>query len=316
MPGFLDRFRSVPLGEVFAADDPVSIRSEDLGWLDLPDAGFLGYARGATAFSFDRLVPDPEQYVEGATFLLAQSHRIWLTVRKLIELFPGGPGSALLNLGAFPFSIDRILRDLFNLECRMISTYNQHLSPELQELLLRYRIETAAVNLDPFVATGEAPPHITDRLPLPDASVDCVLMAHVIEHLYHPLTCLREAVRVLKPGGTFLLTTDNAFLLGAFLQFLGDRRFVHEPVSGTAAMNFHAWRGHVRFYSGDDLRTLLEAAGLASIGVSYHEVLYNSLPEEYFVTPNVTMPEWRMRLLTEFPDFRNEVFIWGQKPAG
>ena len=114
---------------------------------------------------------------------------------------------------------------------------------------------------------------MTDALPLADDSVDLVLFAHVIEHLYHPIQILQEAFRVLKPGGKLLLTTDHGFLLGGLLNYLNDGEFVHEPVQETAAMVFHEWRGHVRFYTEGDLRKLLESAGGGVVDSALHEVL-------------------------------------------
>jgi ubiquinone/menaquinone biosynthesis C-methylase UbiE len=46
-------------------------------------------------------------------------------------------------------------------------------------------------------------------LPLCDNSVDFVLASNVIEHLYNPLTFVREINRVLKPKGILVLDTPN-----------------------------------------------------------------------------------------------------------
>jgi SAM-dependent methyltransferase len=47
------------------------------------------------------------------------------------------------------------------------------------------------------------------ELPLPDASVDCVLSTQVLEHVESPQAYLREAYRVLKPGGGLILSTHG-----------------------------------------------------------------------------------------------------------
>lgn len=43
-------------------------------------------------------------------------------------------------------------------------------------------------------------------IPLADASVDHVFAAEVFEHVFNPVELFREILRVLKPGGTFLMT--------------------------------------------------------------------------------------------------------------
>ena len=79
-------------------------------------------------------------------------------------------------------------------------------------------------------------------------------------------------------------------------------------------MVFHEWRGHVRFFTEGDLRKLLECAGGRVVECRLHEVLYNSVPERYFVQPNVAIPGWRASLLTEFPALRNEILMVAEKP--
>lgn len=46
-------------------------------------------------------------------------------------------------------------------------------------------------------------------VPLPSGSVDLVLSTQVLEHVEDPVRYLQEARRLLKPGGTLLLTTHG-----------------------------------------------------------------------------------------------------------
>lgn len=70
-------------------------------------------------------------------------------------------------------------------------------------------------------------------LPLASHSVDCVIMADVIEHLDEPEKALAEVTRVLTPGGTLVLSTPN----------------------GQADREWDA--SHVREYKPEELRTVL-----------------------------------------------------------
>jgi ubiquinone/menaquinone biosynthesis C-methylase UbiE len=49
-----------------------------------------------------------------------------------------------------------------------------------------------------------------ERLPFDDATMDVVVMSEVIEHLLRPENAVWEISRVLKPGGVFVMTTNNA----------------------------------------------------------------------------------------------------------
>jgi 2-polyprenyl-6-hydroxyphenyl methylase/3-demethylubiquinone-9 3-methyltransferase len=58
------------------------------------------------------------------------------------------------------------------------------------------------LTIDYRVGTGE-------RIPLADASTDCVVCVDVLEHVDNVGTVLDEVRRVLKPGGIFLFDTIN-----------------------------------------------------------------------------------------------------------
>ncbi len=65
-------------------------------------------------------------------------------------------------------------------------------------------LRVSNINLDP----ATEPDILADacRIPLPDASFDCAILAEIIEHLPDPAAALREAARLLGPGGVLLAT--------------------------------------------------------------------------------------------------------------
>lgn len=89
----------------------------------------------------------------------------------------------------------------------------------------------------------------TQRIPFSDASFDLVTALDVIEHVDDDAAILREAARVLRPGGLLLVTTP------AF-QFL----WSHNDVLNA----------HKRRYTAGELARRVEAAGLRIRRVSYN----------------------------------------------
>lgn len=57
-------------------------------------------------------------------------------------------------------------------------------------------------------------------LPLPDNSFDVVVSIEVLEHMEDHFLSIRELLRVLRPGGTLIVTTPNVVSLASRLHFL------------------------------------------------------------------------------------------------
>jgi SAM-dependent methyltransferase len=108
-----------------------------------------------------------------------------------------------------------------------------------------------------------------DTLPVPDASIDVVFMAEVIEHLIDPDRALSEVRRALAPGGHVVLSTPNmACLINRVMLPLGLQPF-HTEVSTKAVIGRRfAFLGegappvgHLRVATYPALRRLLELNG-------------------------------------------------------
>jgi len=117
--------------------------------------------------------------------------------------------------------------------------------------------------------------------PLPDASFEFVFSEHMLEHLSYAdgLACLRECMRVLRPGGRIRIATPSLEQLVRLYEPELDnvqRRYVRwavdsfvpdaaAPLPGFVVNNFmHAW-GHRFVYDRDTLRHALEAAGFVDV---------------------------------------------------
>jgi predicted SAM-dependent methyltransferase len=133
---------------------------------------------------------------------------------------------------------------------------------------------------------------VRKRFPLPEASFDLVFSEHMLEHLTYGegRRCLRECLRVLRPGGTIRTATPSLERL-ARLYAGGETsdRYVHwavetlEPevrayLPGVVINNFFRSWGHRFIYDEDTLRHALMQAGFvdivpAPVGESAHAEL-------------------------------------------
>ncbi len=96
----------------------------------------------------------------------------------------------------------------------------KHLAADTRYVALDYPPSGSRYSLRPDV-WGDAA-----RLPIGSARLDGVVLIEVLEHLPDPLTALREAGRVVKPGGRVLLSVpflypihDAPYDFGRFTQF-------------------------------------------------------------------------------------------------
>jgi len=136
-----------------------------------------------------------------------------------------------------------------------------------------------------------------DILPFDDQSFDVVIFAETLEHLnFNPMPSIIEFHRVLKPGGSLLITTPNAVRLGQRIRFLMGKNIfadLKELCLGDA------YSVHYREYTLDEVTQLLEwgdfvvpikevrylypVTGMRRILKAGIEKLFPSLPGNLFV---------------------------------
>ncbi|MDZ7271138.1 MAG: class I SAM-dependent methyltransferase [candidate division KSB1 bacterium] len=91
----------------------------------------------------------------------------------------------------------------------------------------------------------------SEHLPCADASFDVVICSSSFHHYPNPVASLREILRVLRPGGVFLLleTSREAFWPIALYDFV-QRSFR---------------RDHVRYYATPEIVAFMRAAGFQEV---------------------------------------------------
>lgn len=103
-----------------------------------------------------------------------------------------------------------------------------------------------------FIADLEA-----TAIPIPDASVDTVLMMEIVEHFgLDPMRAMAEANRVLKPKGTLVMSTPNASSKLSSVRLIRGQN----PYIGLEFSGFSTNR-HNRLYDCTELRQLLNDSG-------------------------------------------------------
>jgi SAM-dependent methyltransferase len=110
-------------------------------------------------------------------------------------------------------------------------------------------------------------------LPFRAGSFDYVLSREGIEHLEDQISFLRECRRVLKPGGTIVVTTPNIMHLSARLSLLLTnqrnmrRGLINEEQALRAQVGGHLYHGHVFLLDYFRLRYMMRVAGFDRLAV-------------------------------------------------
>jgi len=125
---------------------------------------------------------------------------------------------------------------------------------------------------------------IGESLPFADGSYDCVLLSEVIEHLEAPQISIREAVRVLCPGGRLLVTTPNYRSFWPLMEWTVDRLNMAPKMAGEQ---------HVSRFHPASLKRMLVEAGL---GIEYAGSIYNLSPFLSLVSPEVAQRQLQREL--------------------
>jgi len=114
-------------------------------------------------------------------------------------------------------------------------------------------------------------------LPLSSATADVVVMSEIIEHLVDTDSVLDEVFRILKPGGSLLLSTPNlAAWYNRGLLALGVQPVFSEvSLRGVYGRPGSQVAGHLHMFTRRALTGLLTARGFDPIkveGARYHDV--------------------------------------------
>jgi ubiquinone/menaquinone biosynthesis C-methylase UbiE len=165
----------------------------------------------------------------------------------IVEFLDAQPGELILDCGCgYGFTL-RVLREL---------TAARLIGLDLQ----RARVEHARERLGAACAFVQGS---ALRLPFADASFDKAVSSEVLEHLPDDRAALAELYRVLRPGGTLVVTVPSARYPFGWdpINYLLERT-TGRHIGGERTFS-GIWYGHRRLYTTERLRELIERAGFA-----------------------------------------------------
>lgn len=97
-----------------------------------------------------------------------------------------------------------------------------------------------------------------DALPYPDTCFDAVVSSWVFQHLDDPERCLREHIRVLRPGGLLLIAVPNSPQPLKAVQERVHPWWIARQRKGGREFSYNP---QIQFYDLTRVRRLLESAG-------------------------------------------------------
>ena len=129
-----------------------------------------------------------------------------------------------------------------------------------------------------------------------DGVADKVMMTHVLEHV-NPLNVLRQAYRILKPGGTVRIEVPNAYNASLVLRLLFRNTYSVVP-------------GHLQAFGFVELKNVVERAGFRKVTWGYKD----SEPR-FLDTGSVGLTNKLGRLVRKvFPQFSEVLWMEATKP--
>ena len=160
-----------------------------------------------------------------------------------------------------------------------------------------FEVTCSDINARDFAAT-ELPfrrADLSQALPFDDASFDCVTCVEGLEHLENPFQAVRELARVLRPGGTLVLSMPNYLNIEPRLQFVITGSFTKPvPADRLAEMGRESVAMlHLSPAGYTQVKVMLDLAGLRVVGLYRDRVKVRQM---LFLWPLVLL----IRLYTRF----------------
>ncbi len=214
-------------------------------------------------------------------YLAEHLHRYVETINFMM---PVASGSRVLDIGIFDGALDLLMKDRFSVRVSGIDLRTPD-NVRWLDRFARLGIQFTFCDL------------LKEKIPYGDGEFDLVTMCEVVEHLPAlPNEIFNEARRVLKEGGTFILTSSSVASLYRRLRLL----FGKSPIS------------FFRDYTPEELIKMLERSGFAVISTTFRDYRNRTVTTDSDSTSPRTNPivEALYGLVVRlYPRFRNSIMI-------
>ena len=206
------------------------------------------------------------RFFEGTYYSHVCRTRCFFVYREIINRL--SVDSEILDIGLFPGTIIRQLKILLNskIHCYGIG---QKVDEKFEKFMQPYIEKCVNIDFDPFYSKQNN----QIQTPFAEGTFDAVIATEILEHLISPLELISEGARMLKTGGLFIITTPNVSHIGAVLKLLIGRSNYERLDRSPMYLQNDPWRGHIRFYDKNELKTLFKRSGLNLIYHSYYQEL-------------------------------------------
>jgi SAM-dependent methyltransferase len=249
----------------------------------------------ATRRLLDSITIDGASGGELEAYLEADFERFIVTFELL-----GMQSGRVLEVGANPYFLTTLLYEYSSLEIIATNSFDPN-AEGLSSQTLSYEAGGRRVDRLQEYTSLNVERH---AFPFPDGSFDSVLFCEVIEHLlFDPMHALREMNRVLRPGGTIVVTTPNVARIENIARIVAGHS-IYDPYSG------HGPYGrHNREFNRHELVNLLAFAGFRVVD-SFTSDVHDGGIEYHGRSP------WMARLLRfRHEDLGQYLFVKGSKES-
>lgn len=128
---------------------------------------------------------------------------------------------------------------------------------------------------------------LNQKWPVRGRSIDCITATEVVEHLVNLDNFFQEANRVLKPGGSLIVSTENlAGYQNIFALILGNQPYTGPYLSRIYPIGH---RPHAKYYKDSEMDphiNVMTAKALKQLMRFYNFRVVNELPVSFYPFPN------------------------------